>query len=100
MKLGKSFRPGHDVVNALPAARAVQGLGRDWIAVGHSQGGQAAVAVGELIARREKEGRTDPGYRGLVAPAPVSDLADMFAQNAARPEGAGIAVLTVTGGGC
>ncbi|MEV7426409.1 alpha/beta fold hydrolase [Streptomyces sp. NPDC091212] len=88
----------HDVVNSLPAARAaVRGLGSEWVALGHSQGGHAALAAGELMTERERQGRPDRGYRGLVALAPASDLTKLFARTAQMPGASGVVPLIVAG---
>ncbi|TCP54268.1 secretory lipase [Tamaricihabitans halophyticus] len=63
------------VIDAVPAARAVDpAFGTRWFAVGHSQGGQAALAAAEIA------GEYDPGLslRGTVgyAPAPNANVAN------------------------
>ncbi|MET4923872.1 lipase family protein [Streptomyces sp. PSRA5] len=88
----------NDVVNALPAARtAVRGLSGEWVALGHSQGGHAALAVGELMTERERQGTPDHGYRGLAAIAPATDLTKLFARTALMPEASGLVPVIVTG---
>ncbi|GAA2282115.1 lipase [Streptomyces ruber] len=88
----------NDVVNALPAARtAVRGLGSEWVALGHSQGGQAVLGVGELMAERERRGRPDHGYRGLAAIAPAADLTSLFTRTAKMPEASGLVPMIVAG---
>lgn len=60
----------HDMVNAIPAARAaVPALGRKWVVDGHSQGGFAAWGVAEAQARL-----ADPDYLGAVSVAGAADL--------------------------
>ena len=55
----------HDVINAVPAARAaVPSLGRRWVVDGHSQGGLAAWGVAEQEALLKQ-----PEYLGAVAVA-------------------------------
>jgi hypothetical protein len=55
----------NDVVYSIPAARAaVPGLGRKWVAIGHSQGGVAVWGVAEFEA-----GRNDPDYAGGISVA-------------------------------
>ena len=55
----------NDVAYSIPAARAaVPGLGRKWVAIGHSQGGVAVWGVAELEA-----GRNDPDYAGAISVA-------------------------------
>lgn len=64
----------HDVIYSIPAARAaVAALGRQWVAVGHSQGGSAVLKVAELESRLR-----DPGFLGTVSLAPPSDLYVMW----------------------
>nr|WP_259460827.1 lipase family protein [Paraburkholderia sp. BL23I1N1] len=61
-----------DVVHSVSAAHAaVPNLSRNWIVVGHSQGGLSALGVAELEARLK-----DPGFLGTVALAGASDLGD------------------------
>ncbi|MFI6689989.1 lipase family protein [Streptomyces sp. NPDC050485] len=89
-----------DVVDALPAAReAVPELGRDWVALGHSQGGHAVLGVAELMARRAEQGDGDRGYRGGVAVAPASQLTELFADLGNQSAGAGTVALIVAGAG-
>jgi len=58
-----------DVAYAAPAARAAEPtLAPVWVAIGHSQGGQAVWGVAELMATLH-----DPSYRGTVALAPAID---------------------------
>lgn len=70
---------GRAVADSVVAARHLSSqLGRRWFAVGHSQGGQAALAAGERALRV-------PGlqFLGTVSIAPASHLAlivDMFAR--------------------
>jgi pimeloyl-ACP methyl ester carboxylesterase len=59
-----------DVVNSVPAARAaVHSLGAHWVAIGHSQGGLAALGVAQLQAKLR-----DPNFLGTVALAGAGDL--------------------------
>ena len=63
-----------DVINAVHAARAaLPQLGHRWVAVGHSQGGGAVLAVAEI-----QDSIRDPGYLGAIAVAPGSDLQTDF----------------------
>ena len=58
-----------DVVYAAPAARLAEpALAPAWVAIGHSQGGQAVWGAAELQATLH-----DPSYRGAVALAPAID---------------------------
>lgn len=61
----------HGVIDAVRAARAlVPAASRRWLAIGHSQGGQAALAVGE----RATEWAPELDYLGTVGIAPSSSL--------------------------
>lgn len=65
---------GRGVVDAVRAARALVPAASDrWVAVGLSQGGQAAWAAAELA------GGGDLEFRGAVALAPPTDLAALVA---------------------
>jgi dienelactone hydrolase len=58
-----------DIIFAAPAARAAQPqLASSWVAMGYSEGGQAAWGVAEAMATLH-----DPSYRGAVALAPTVD---------------------------
>ena len=62
----------HDVVYSVQAARiAYPRLSKDWLAVGHSQGGGAVWAVAERQAQNPLE-----GYLGAVPIAPVTRITD------------------------
>jgi pimeloyl-ACP methyl ester carboxylesterase len=61
-----------DVVNSVPAAHAaVPSLSRQWLVVGHSQGGLSSLGVAQLEATIQ-----DPDFLGTVALAGASDLED------------------------
>lgn len=63
-----------DVLNAIPAARsAVPELARDWVAIGHSQGGTAVLHVTELERRLG-----DKNFLGAISLAPPTDLTAMW----------------------
>jgi hypothetical protein len=65
---------GRNVIDIVTAARRLDpGVGRRWVAAGHSQGGQAALFAGHLAARRA------PGLRlrGVAAFAPASHVGDL-----------------------
>lgn len=71
-----------DVANAVPAARkAVPGLSAGWVAIGHSQGGQAVWGLAHLETTRN-----DPGYLGGLALAPGVGGADLL-ESVANHEG-------------
>jgi hypothetical protein len=77
----------HDVIDAIPAARAaLPELGSRWVADGHSEGGRAAWAVGE-----EETTLKDPNYLGAVSVAGAINL-DSFLGNASGTKGAGFYV--------
>ena len=61
-----------DVINSIPAAHdAVPDLGKNWIVIGHSQGGLSTLGVAQL------EGKIrDSSFLGTVALAGASDLQD------------------------
>ncbi|QHF44340.1 hypothetical protein PspS35_11345 [Pseudomonas sp. S35] len=70
-----------DVINAVPAAQAaVKGITQKWVAIGHSQGGQAVWGVAEQQASRK-----DPHYLASVALAPAVGGADLLEANAQQP---------------
>jgi pimeloyl-ACP methyl ester carboxylesterase len=59
-----------DVIYSIPAARAaVPSLARDWVVVGHSQGGAAAWGVAEL-----QNNMRDTHYKGAVAVGAATHL--------------------------
>ncbi|MFE1259390.1 alpha/beta fold hydrolase [Streptomyces albogriseolus] len=63
----------HSVIDSVRAARHLaRDIGRRWFAVGHSQGGQAALGAGEAATERAPE----LDYLGTVALAPGSDAAE------------------------
>ena len=63
---------GTDVINSVPAAHAaVPNLSKEWLVIGHSQGGLSSLGVAQL------EGAVkDPNFLGTVALAGASDLQD------------------------
>ena len=64
----------HDIVYAVPAARAAEpALGRRWVVDGHSQGGLAAWGTAEL-----ENVRHDPDYLGAVSVAGAAQLEKLF----------------------
>lgn len=71
LQLGPESRSVADSV--LAARRLAPQLGRDWFAVGHSQGGQAALGTGEIAAQRAARLR----FLGTVALAPANHLREM-----------------------
>ncbi|OIJ87153.1 hypothetical protein BIV24_25295 [Streptomyces colonosanans] len=80
------------VIDSVVAARQVSSqLGRQWFAIGHSEGAAAVLRVGEHVAR-EASGLRFLGTVSLAPPSHFKDVMDMFA--AARPPiDAGLAAL-------
>src|ERR1700751_2462695 len=71
----------HDVIYAVPAARAAEpALGRKWAVGGHSQGGVAAWGTAEL-----ENARRDPDYLGAVSVAGAARLQELFAHLSQTP---------------
>ncbi|NAS25923.1 hypothetical protein GT755_30125 [Herbidospora sp. NEAU-GS84] len=58
----------YGVIDMVRAARTVVSLGRTWLAVGQSQGGQAVLFTGAVADRYAPE----LDYRGAIATAPPS----------------------------
>lgn len=74
---GKELHPfldvkseAYSITDAVVAARSYLGAktSRQWVAVGHSQGGQAALGAAQYASRAKLE------YKGTVAVAPASNL--------------------------
>jgi hypothetical protein len=77
----------HDVIDAIPAARAAYPeLGARWVVDGHSEGGRAAWAVGE-----QETALKDANYLGAVSVAGAINL-DSFLGRASGTKGAGFYV--------
>jgi hypothetical protein len=71
----------NDVVYSVPAARAaVPSLGRDWVAIGHSQGGVAVWGIAELEAKL-----ADSGYRGAISVAGDMDYESFEEHDSLNP---------------
>ena len=65
-----------DVIYSIAASRAaVPQLGRKWVAMGESEGGLAALAIGEL----ERDIR-DPDYLGSIAVSGIADAKGLYEQ--------------------
>lgn len=61
-----------DVINSIPAAHAaVRNLSRNWLVIGHSQGGLSSLGVAQLEGKIK-----DPNFLGTVTLAGASDLQD------------------------
>ncbi len=72
-----SGEEGRDVINAVRAVRHIPGSGASarWVAWGHSQGGHAALAAGDLAATYAPELR----LQAIAAAAPAADLEGLLA---------------------
>lgn len=67
---------GNDVAYSVPAARAaVPSLGENWVAIGHSQGGYAALRVQHM----DKEARH--GFLGSIPIAAGANVGDVWAMS-------------------
>ncbi len=68
---------GRDVINAVPVARNIPGAdaSRRWVSWGHSQGGHAALAAGNLAAAYAPELR----LVAIATAAPAADLRALLA---------------------
>lgn len=66
---------GYSITDAVVAARNWLGnkASKQWVTVGHSQGGQAALGAAQYAERANID------YKGTVAVAPASNLATIFA---------------------
>jgi pimeloyl-ACP methyl ester carboxylesterase len=85
---------GRGVIDAVRAARQVDPtLSDDWSAVGHSQGGQAAIAAGEL----SKTWGKGLDFRGTVGLAPVTDVGQAYAYGSPGPVDRGFYLLALHG---
>ncbi len=85
---------GRSVIDAVHAARqAAPRLSRSWFAVGHSQGGHAAIAAGELAATWGR----GLDFRGSVGIAPVTDVGAMYNYGSPGPQERGFYLLALTG---
>ena len=62
------------ITDAVVAARSYLGnrVAKQWVTVGHSQGGHAALGAGEFHTRAQLD------YRGTIAVAPASHLKEIF----------------------
>lgn len=83
-EFGNKTGEADDVLGALGAARtAVPSLGRNWVALGHSLGGQAVLGVAEQMRRHPV-----PGYLGAAVTAPATHLPAGLEQAASDSPGA------------
>jgi alpha-beta hydrolase superfamily lysophospholipase len=85
---------GRGVIDAVRAAiQAEPTLSTSWFAVGHSQGGQAAIAAGEM-AETWAEGLN---FRGTIGLAPVTNVGQQYAYGSPGPVDRGFYLLTLHG---
>ncbi|WP_326835346.1 alpha/beta fold hydrolase [Amycolatopsis rhabdoformis] len=85
---------GRGVIDAVrAAAQADPAVSKSYFAVGHSQGGQAAIAAGEL-ARTYGAGLD---FRGTVGLAPVTDVGQAYSYGSPGPVDRGFYLLALHG---
>jgi pimeloyl-ACP methyl ester carboxylesterase len=85
---------GRGVIDAVRAGiEADPTLSNSWFAVGHSQGGQAAIAAGELV---ETWGR-GLNFRGTVGLAPVTNIGAAYLYGSPGPVDRGFYLLALQG---
>ncbi len=85
---------GRGVIDAVRAAvQAEPSLSRSYFAVGHSQGGHAAIAAGEMA---HSYGR-GLDFRGTVGLAPVTDVGQAYAYGSPGPVDRGFYLLALHG---
>lgn len=85
---------GRGMIDAVRAAgHADPSLSKSWFAVGHSQGGQGAIAAGEL-APTWGEGLD---FRGTVGLAPVTDIGVAYSYGSPGPVDRGFYLLALQG---
>ncbi|MCK9894381.1 lipase family protein [Frankia sp. AgB32] len=86
---------GRAVLDAARAARALTatGAGRDIVAWGYSQGGQAVLSAGAQAAAYAPDLRV----RGIVATAPLADLPASLTTLQGNPDGVGYLLLAMIG---
>jgi alpha-beta hydrolase superfamily lysophospholipase len=82
----------HATIDSVAAAHDVDDLGRlssEWVVVGHSEGGLAALVTDQ----RAEEGPSDLDYRGAVVAAPSARLGSISEVMFGFPEGRGYGAL-------
>ncbi|GGP01969.1 lipase family protein [Nonomuraea glycinis] len=85
---------GRGMIDAVRAAvQAEPTLSKSWFAVGHSQGGQAAIAAGELA----KTWGRGLDFRGTVGLAPVTDVGQAYNYGSPGPVDRGFYLLALQG---
>jgi pimeloyl-ACP methyl ester carboxylesterase len=75
------------------AIQADPKLSTEWFSVGHSQGGQAAIAAGELSTTWGK----GLDFRGTVGLAPVTNVGDIYGWGSPDPVNRGFYLLALRG---
>ena len=84
---------GRAIIDSVRAARQLdQSLSNDWVAIGHSQGGQGALFAGE----QAHEYRRGLQLRGVVGMAAAADL-DQLAEAIVGTPGQGYLVMALSG---
>lgn len=85
---------GRGMIDAVRAAtQADPTLSKSWFAVGHSQGGQAAIAAGELAPTWGK----GLNFRGTVGLAPVTNIGAAYNYGSPGPVDRGFYLLALQG---
>ncbi|TCK19763.1 pimeloyl-ACP methyl ester carboxylesterase [Ancylobacter aquaticus] len=85
---------GRSMIDAVRAAiHAEPALSKSWFAVGHSQGGQAAIAAGELAETWGK----GLDFRGTVGLAPVTNVGAAYSYGSPGPVDRGFYLLALQG---
>ncbi|MGN9789245.1 alpha/beta hydrolase family protein [Nonomuraea sp. ZG12] len=85
---------GRGMIDAVRAAvQAEPTLSKSWFAVGHSQGGQAAIAAGEL----SKTWGRGLDFRGTVGLAPVTNVGQAYNYGSPSPVDRGFYLLALQG---
>jgi pimeloyl-ACP methyl ester carboxylesterase len=85
---------GRSVIDAVRAANQLdKNLSRTWVSMGHSQGGQAAIAAGELSSSWGK----GLNFRGTVGLAPVTNVGLAYSYGSPGPVDRGFFYLALHG---
>jgi alpha-beta hydrolase superfamily lysophospholipase len=85
---------GRSVIDAVRAGvQADDRLSKSWFAVGHSQGGHAAIAAGELVGTWGK----GLDFRGTVGLAPVTNVGQAYFYGSPGPVDRGFYLLALQG---
>lgn len=85
---------GRSMIDAVRAAqKAEASISKSWFSVGHSQGGQAAIAAGELAT---SWGR-GMDFRGTIGLAPVTNVGQAYSYGSPDPVNRGFYLLALQG---